>query len=78
LARCLGVAVPVAAAGGRAGQEDLPAPLLVSWDGYQDAGLLLGRTGLPAVVVQEGGYHLPTLGGLVATYLDGHARGSSA
>ena len=31
------------------------------------------RTGLPAVVVQEGGYHLPTLGGLVAAYLDGHA-----
>ena len=34
---------------------------------------LLGGTGLPAVVVQEGGYHLPTLGGLVAAYLDGHA-----
>ena len=32
----------------------------------------LGGTGLPAVVVQEGGYHLPTLGGLVAAYLDGH------
>ena len=30
------------------------------------------RPGLPAVVVQEGGYHLPTLGGLVAAYLDGH------
>ena len=30
-------------------------------------------TGLPAVVVQEGGYHLPTLGGLVAAYLGGHA-----
>ena len=30
-------------------------------------------TGLPAVVVQEGGYHLPTLGGLVAAYLEGHA-----
>ena len=29
--------------------------------------------GLPAVVVQEGGYHLPTLGGLVAAYLEGHA-----
>ena len=33
---------------------------------------LLGATGLPAVVVQEGGYHLPTLGGLVAAYLAGH------
>ena len=28
--------------------------------------------GLPAVVVQEGGYHLPTLGGLVTAYLGGH------
>ena len=36
-------------------------------------GRLLGATGLPAVAVQEGGYHLPTLGGLVAAYLDGHA-----
>jgi hypothetical protein len=25
------------------------------------------------VVVQEGGYHLPTLGRLVAAYLEGHA-----
>ena len=31
------------------------------------------RPGCPAVAVQEGGYHLPTLGGLVAAYLDGHA-----
>jgi hypothetical protein len=34
---------------------------------------VLGATGLPAVVVQEGGYHLPTLGALVAAYLEGHA-----
>ena len=36
------------------------------------------RTGRPAVVVQEGGYHLPTLGGLVAAYLDGHASAGVA
>jgi hypothetical protein len=47
--------------------------LLVTRDGYRVAGVLLGETGLPAVVVQEGGYHLPTLGGLVAAYVDGHA-----
>ena len=34
----------------------------------------LAATGLPAVVVQEGGYHLPTLGSLVAAYLAGHAE----
>jgi hypothetical protein len=28
------------------------------------------------VIVQEGGYHLPSLGGLVAAYLDGHTAGS--
>jgi hypothetical protein len=28
---------------------------------------------VPAVVVQEGGYHLDTIGALVAAYLSGHA-----
>ena len=32
-----------------------------------------GRPGCRRWSVQEGGYHLPTLGGLVAAYLDGHA-----
>ena len=41
--------------------------------GYAAAGRLLGSLGLPCVVVQEGGYHLPSLGGLVAAYLDGHS-----
>ena len=48
----------------------------VTADGYRAAGRLLGATGLPTVVVQEGGYHLPTLGGLVAAYLEGHAGAS--
>ncbi len=56
-----------------AAADDPESPLLVTVDGYRAAGLALGGTGLPAVVVQEGGYHLPTLGGLVAAYLDGHA-----
>jgi acetoin utilization deacetylase AcuC-like enzyme len=53
--------------------HDPESPLLVTEAGYRRAGRLLRATGLPAVVVQEGGYHLPTLGGLVAAYLDGHA-----
>ena len=32
-----------------------------------------GRPGSRPWSVQEGGYHLPSLGGLVAAYLDGHA-----
>ena len=54
--------------------DDPESPLMVTGDGYRAAGSILGGAGLPAVVVQEGGYHLPTLGGLVAAYLDGHAR----
>jgi len=56
-----------------AAADDPESPLQVTADGYREAGRLLGATGLPAVAVQEGGYHLPTLGGLVAAYLEGHA-----
>ena len=60
-----------------AAEDDPESPLLVSRDGYRRAGAVLGATGLPAVVVQEGGYHLPTLGHLVAAYLEGHAAGGT-
>ena len=55
-----------------AAAEDPESPLEVTADGYHGAGRLLGELGLPSVVVQEGGYHLPSLGGLVAAYLEGH------
>jgi acetoin utilization deacetylase AcuC-like enzyme len=55
-----------------AAADDPESPLRVTADGYATAGRLLGSLGVPAVVVQEGGYHLDTLGGLVAAYLDGH------
>jgi acetoin utilization deacetylase AcuC-like enzyme len=55
-----------------AAADDPESPLQVTEAGYREAGRLLGATGLPAVAVQEGGYHLPTLGGLVAAYLEGH------
>jgi len=55
-----------------AAEDDPESPLLVTGGGYREAGSILGSTGLPAVVVQEGGYHLPTLGGLVTSYLEGH------
>jgi acetoin utilization deacetylase AcuC-like enzyme len=69
---CAGMVVSL---GVDAAREDPESPLLVSHDGFREAGVLLGRTGLPAVVVQEGGYHLATLGPLVAAYLEGHAAG---
>jgi len=57
-----------------AAADDPESPLRVTADGYAAAGRLLGSLGVPAVVVQEGGYHLDTIGGLVAAYLDGHEQ----
>jgi acetoin utilization deacetylase AcuC-like enzyme len=67
---CLALVVSL---GVDAARDDPESPLLVSRDGYRTAGGVLGATGLPAVVVQEGGYHPPTLGPLVAAYVEGHA-----
>ena len=55
-----------------AAADDPESPLQVTAEGYAAAGRLLGSLGLPAVLVQEGGYHLDTIGGLVSAYLDGH------
>lgn len=49
-----------------AATDDPNSPLRITQDGYRRAGDLLRSLGLPAVLVQEGGYHLPTLGSLVA------------
>jgi acetoin utilization deacetylase AcuC-like enzyme len=76
--RSRGCTALVVSLGVDAARDDPESPLLVSRDGYLEAGAVLGRTQLPAVVVQEGGYHLPTLGGLVAAYLEGHASSLTA
>jgi acetoin utilization deacetylase AcuC-like enzyme len=59
-----------------AAAEDPESPLQVTAEGYAAAGRLLGSLGLPAVLVQEGGYHLATIGGLVEAYLHGHEQAS--
>ena len=41
----------------------------VTTQGYADTGARLAALGLPTVLVQEGGYHLPTLGDLVVATL---------
>jgi acetoin utilization deacetylase AcuC-like enzyme len=53
-----------------AAADDPESPLQVSSDGYRKAGELIGALG-PAVAVQEGGYDLPSLGGLVVATLTG-------
>jgi len=54
-----------------AAADDPESPLQVTADGYHEAGLVLGSLGLPTVAVQEGGYHLGTLGALVVATLSG-------
>jgi acetoin utilization deacetylase AcuC-like enzyme len=74
-ARALVVALGVDAAAG-----DPESPLQVTPAGYREAGRVLGGLGLPTVVVQEGGYDLATIGGLVVETLAGirhaHPRAS--
>ena len=69
-----GCSALVVSLGVDAAADDPESPLLITSDGYRSAGRILGDTGLPTVAVQEGGYHLSTLGGLVAAYLDGHGH----
>jgi acetoin utilization deacetylase AcuC-like enzyme len=52
-----------------AAADDPESPLRVTAEGYGAAGALLAGVGLKTVVVQEGGYHLESLGGLVRAFL---------
>jgi acetoin utilization deacetylase AcuC-like enzyme len=56
-----------------ASDDDPDSPLRVTRDGYAGAGRLLASLGLPTVLIQEGGCHLPTLGSLVTDVLAGFA-----
>ncbi len=60
-----------------AAADDPESPLEVTAEGYARAGRLLGALGLPSVLVQEGGYHLPSLGDLVVAYVEGHEGGAA-
>jgi acetoin utilization deacetylase AcuC-like enzyme len=53
-----------------AAADDPESPLRVTLDGYGRAGEILHGLRLPTVMVQEGGYHLDSLGGLVRAFLD--------
>ncbi|HET7846355.1 MAG TPA: histone deacetylase family protein, partial [Acidimicrobiia bacterium] len=45
-----------------AGAADPESPLRVSNEGFAAAGLRIAALGLPTVLIQEGGYHLESLG----------------
>jgi acetoin utilization deacetylase AcuC-like enzyme len=74
-ARDRGAGALVVALGVDAAAGDPESPLQVSADGYRAAGRKLGALGLPTVVVQEGGYDLATIGGLVRATLEGLEEG---
>lgn len=69
-AEALVLALGVDAAGG-----DSESPLDVTERGFREAGRLIGQHGLPVVVIQEGGYDLASIGGLVLATLQGLQEG---
>ena len=72
-----GAAAMVVSLGVDAWRNDPESPLQVSVAGFDMAGQILGSINKPTVVVQEGGYDLASLGGLVSAFLrgfEGHAR----
>jgi acetoin utilization deacetylase AcuC-like enzyme len=69
-ARALVVALGVDAAG-----DDPESPLAVTPRGFRAAGRALGELRVPTVVVQEGGYDLDAIGGLVHEFLMGIEEG---
>ena len=68
-----GATAVVVSLGVDAAVADPESPLQVTHDGYQRAGELIAALGIPVVGVQEGGYHLPSLGPLVGATLEGLA-----
>jgi acetoin utilization deacetylase AcuC-like enzyme len=70
-----GAAGLVLALGVDAAADDPESPLEVTPVAFREAGRLLGALELPTVVVQEGGYHLATLGPLVREVLLGLEEG---
>jgi acetoin utilization deacetylase AcuC-like enzyme len=73
-----GTTALVVSLGVDAAADDPESPLEVTGAGYREAGRLVGELAVPTVVVQEGGYHLPSLGGLVVAFLEGLAGGLRA
>lgn len=73
-----GATALVVSQGVDAAAADPESPLEVTPKGYAEAGRILGSLALPTVALQEGGYDLPTLGGLVRIFLEGLAGSSAA
>jgi acetoin utilization deacetylase AcuC-like enzyme len=66
-----GASALVVSLGVDAAVDDPESPLQITDHGYRQAGQILAGLSLPTVAVQEGGYHLPSLGGLVRATIEG-------
>jgi acetoin utilization deacetylase AcuC-like enzyme len=75
-ARARGAKSLVVPLGVDAAAGDPESPLAVTSAGFRRAGRALGELELPTVLVQEGGYNLETLGGLVREVLLGIEEGA--
>ncbi len=73
--RAHGSTALVVSLGVDAAADDPESPLRITFDGYRRAGEILRELGLPTVIVQEGGYHLASLGGLVRSFVEPFALG---
>ncbi len=69
--RSHGATAVVVSLGVDAAINDPESPLQITDVGYRTAGEQIAALGLPTVAVQEGGYHLPSLGGLVVATITG-------
>lgn len=69
--RSHGVSAVVVSLGVDAAADDPESPLHITHAGYEMGGRLIGALGVPMIAVQEGGYHLDTLGELVLVTLRG-------
>ena len=66
-----GASALVVSLGVDAAINDPESPLQITESGYRQAGEQLATLDLPTVAVQEGGYHLPSLGNLVVATVTG-------
>ncbi|HEX5018171.1 MAG TPA: histone deacetylase family protein [Actinomycetes bacterium] len=69
--RAHGATALVVSLGVDAAIDDPESPLQITEMGYRQAAAQLATLGLPTVAVQEGGYHLPSLGNLVVATVTG-------
>jgi acetoin utilization deacetylase AcuC-like enzyme len=70
-ARRFGAEALVVSLGFDASEHEPLAALGVTADGFARAGAALAGLGLPAAIIQEGGYNVDELGGLLARFLGG-------